>query len=148
MHPCGTSLIRNCNLLVPYSRTVPRALWWHWWRGAVSYERDTPAEFATLRKSARCSWRLIHQWLQGMIVHGRLKHKCLARGWFLSRRSLVPEQPRISQQPRKSSQMLTELEVFLEAHASMAPRNEVDAHSSSSVLLSRLELSDTQVYEP
>ena len=24
----GTSLIRNCNLLGPYSRTVPRALWW------------------------------------------------------------------------------------------------------------------------
>ena len=26
----GTSLISNCNLLGPYSRTVPRVLWWPW----------------------------------------------------------------------------------------------------------------------
>ena len=29
----GTSLIRNCRPLGPYSRTVPRALRWSWGRG-------------------------------------------------------------------------------------------------------------------
>ena len=29
----GTSLIRNSPLLGPYSRTVPRALWWPWGGG-------------------------------------------------------------------------------------------------------------------
>ena len=38
----GTSLIRNCAPLVPYSRAVPRALWWSQvGGGAVSYERGT-----------------------------------------------------------------------------------------------------------
>ena len=34
----GTSLIRNNPLLGPYSRLMPRALWW----GGGSYERGTP----------------------------------------------------------------------------------------------------------
>ena len=38
----GTSLIRNIPPLGPYSRTMSRALWWSWGRGAVSYERGTP----------------------------------------------------------------------------------------------------------
>ena len=31
----GTSLIRNSTQPGPYSRTMPRALWWPWWRGEV-----------------------------------------------------------------------------------------------------------------
>ena len=27
----GTSLIRNCFLLGPYCRLMPRALWWSYW---------------------------------------------------------------------------------------------------------------------
>ena len=38
----GTSLIRNTPLLGPYSRTVPRVLWWSKGGGAVSYKRGTP----------------------------------------------------------------------------------------------------------
>ena len=38
----GTSLIRNSDPLGPYSRTIPTALRWSWWGGAVSYERGTP----------------------------------------------------------------------------------------------------------
>ena len=37
----GASLIRNSAPPRPYSRTMPRALWWSR-RGAVSYERGTP----------------------------------------------------------------------------------------------------------
>ena len=36
-----TSLIRNTHLLGPYSRTMPRAPWWSWGGGGVSYERGT-----------------------------------------------------------------------------------------------------------
>ena len=36
----GSSPIRNCFLLGPYSRTMPRALRWSW-RGAVSHERGS-----------------------------------------------------------------------------------------------------------
>ena len=32
----GTSLIRNSGPLGPYSRTLPRALWWSYRGGAVS----------------------------------------------------------------------------------------------------------------
>ena len=39
----GTSLIKNCPLLGPYSRPVPRALWWSWGGVAISYESGTPA---------------------------------------------------------------------------------------------------------
>ena len=39
----GTSLIRNSSPLGPYSRTIPRALWWAWGGGAFSYERDAPS---------------------------------------------------------------------------------------------------------
>ena len=35
----GTSLIKNCLLPEPYSRTMPRALRWALGRGAVSHER-------------------------------------------------------------------------------------------------------------
>ena len=39
----GTSLIRNSAPLEPYSRNMPRALWWSQGGGTVSYERGTPA---------------------------------------------------------------------------------------------------------
>ena len=29
----GTSLIRNTSLLGPYSRTIPRIIWWSWGGG-------------------------------------------------------------------------------------------------------------------
>ena len=38
----STSLIRNTPLLGPYSRTMPRVLWWSEGGGAVSHERGTP----------------------------------------------------------------------------------------------------------
>jgi len=38
----GTSLIRNTPLLGPYSRTIPRVLWWCQGGEAVSYERGAP----------------------------------------------------------------------------------------------------------
>jgi len=38
----GTSLIRKRLLLGPYSRHMPRALWWSLGGGAVSHERGTP----------------------------------------------------------------------------------------------------------
>ena len=38
----GISPIRNSTPLGPYSRTMPRALWWPYEGGAVSYERGTP----------------------------------------------------------------------------------------------------------
>ena len=38
----GTSLIRKHPTLGPYSRPMPRALWWALGGGAVSYERGTP----------------------------------------------------------------------------------------------------------
>ena len=41
----GTSLIRNCPPLGPYSRPMPRPLWWSWGGGAVSYERGAEREF-------------------------------------------------------------------------------------------------------
>ena len=34
----GTSLVRNRAPLGPYSRTVPRAIWWSEGGGAVSYD--------------------------------------------------------------------------------------------------------------
>ena len=37
----GTSLIKNCLLPGPYSRTMPRALRWALGRGAVSHERGS-----------------------------------------------------------------------------------------------------------
>ena len=37
----GTSLIRNRPLLGPYSRTIPRVIWWSVGGGAVSSERGT-----------------------------------------------------------------------------------------------------------
>ena len=40
--PCrGTSLVRNCLLLGPYSMTMPKALWWPWAPQALSWPRDT-----------------------------------------------------------------------------------------------------------
>jgi len=49
----GTSLVRNCLLLRPYSRTIPRALWWSLARGWVfSYERGTPVPEVSLYSSA------------------------------------------------------------------------------------------------
>jgi len=38
----GTSLVRNRHPVGPYSRTMPRLLWWPRGGGAVSYERGTP----------------------------------------------------------------------------------------------------------
>ena len=38
----GTSLIINTPLLGPYSRTIPRVLWWSCGGGAVPHERGTP----------------------------------------------------------------------------------------------------------
>ena len=50
--PCyrGTSLIRNRRPLGPYSRDMPRSLWWSWGGGAVSHERGTctPVSLATV----------------------------------------------------------------------------------------------------
>jgi hypothetical protein len=44
-HPYrGTSLMRNNASLGPYSMTMPRALWWSWGGGSVSYERGAPVE--------------------------------------------------------------------------------------------------------
>ena len=38
-----TSPMKNCSPLGPYSRPVPRALWWFWGAGgALSYERGSP----------------------------------------------------------------------------------------------------------
>ena len=37
----GTSLVRNCFPLRPYSRPMPRALWWSG-QLEVSYQRGTP----------------------------------------------------------------------------------------------------------
>jgi hypothetical protein len=34
----GSSLIRNSLPLGPYSRTMPRALWWSYSKGGCSYE--------------------------------------------------------------------------------------------------------------
>ena len=39
----GTSLIRDRTSLEPYSRTMPRDIWWSWRGGALSYEQGTPA---------------------------------------------------------------------------------------------------------
>ena len=38
----GTSLVRNCLLLGPHNRPLPRALRCSWGGGAVSDERGTP----------------------------------------------------------------------------------------------------------
>ena len=38
----GTSLISDCPSPGPYSRPMPRPLWWSLEGGAVSYERGTP----------------------------------------------------------------------------------------------------------
>ena len=38
----GTLQIKNSAPPGPYSRTMPRALWWSYGGGAVSYERGTP----------------------------------------------------------------------------------------------------------
>ena len=38
----GTSLIRNCNPLGPYRRTMPMALWWSQGGAALSYVRGIP----------------------------------------------------------------------------------------------------------
>ena len=38
----GTSLTRNSTLVGPYSRPMPRALWWSKGGGVVFYERGTP----------------------------------------------------------------------------------------------------------
>jgi len=38
----GTSLIRNRHPVGPYSRTMPRLIWWCWGGVEVSYERGTP----------------------------------------------------------------------------------------------------------
>jgi len=38
----GTSLTRNSASLGPYSRTMPRSIWWSEGEGAVSSERGTP----------------------------------------------------------------------------------------------------------
>jgi len=37
-----TSLRRERLALGPFGRTMPRALWWSWGGGPVSYERDNP----------------------------------------------------------------------------------------------------------
>ena len=42
MHYRGTPLISKSLPVGHYSRTMPRALWWPWGGGAVSYERGTP----------------------------------------------------------------------------------------------------------
>ena len=42
VHYRGTTLIRNPPLLGPYSRTIPRVLWWSLGMAAVSHERGSP----------------------------------------------------------------------------------------------------------
>jgi len=49
----GTSLTRERIPLGPYSRHMPRALWWSYGRGAVSYERGTPVPHNGLRRDFR-----------------------------------------------------------------------------------------------
>ena len=48
----GTSFIRNDLLLGPYSRTIPRVLWWSLGGGAVLYERGPPVGLEDLRGSS------------------------------------------------------------------------------------------------
>ena len=51
----GISLRRNSAPLGPYSGNMPRALWWSWGGGAVSYERGIPVHpeslFLTLNRA-------------------------------------------------------------------------------------------------
>jgi hypothetical protein len=50
----GTSLIKTRTPLEPYSRHMPRALWWPLGGGAVSFERGTP---------------VVAPWRGGMVNH-------------------------------------------------------------------------------
>ena len=52
----GTLLIRNSAPLGPYSRNMPRALWWPYRGRALSYERGTPvAKRVQERPSRLCT---------------------------------------------------------------------------------------------
>jgi hypothetical protein len=44
----GTSLIRNCHLLGPYSRLMPRALWWSGGEGLFRMS-EVPPVAGTMR---------------------------------------------------------------------------------------------------
>ena len=53
----GTSLIRNCHPVGPYSRTLPRLLWPFYRGGSFLYERGTPVQ--TVASSNAASTRLL-----------------------------------------------------------------------------------------
>jgi len=56
-------------LLGPYSSAMPRALWWSWGEGAVSYEQGNPGvQFAFRRE-----WQGVSVLVE--VVHGYLAHK-------------------------------------------------------------------------
>jgi hypothetical protein len=47
----GTSLLRNCLPLGPYSNPMPRVLWWSQGGGGGSYERGTRVRLPRSRNS-------------------------------------------------------------------------------------------------
>ena len=63
----GSLLIRNSALLGPYSRNVPRALWWSQGGGAVSYERGTSVPVAVAAGGSLAVRSLIP--VQGYLAH-------------------------------------------------------------------------------
>ena len=50
----GTSLIRNSAPVGPYSRTMPRALWWFQGGAGSSYKRGTPVGGRWVIEGSRC----------------------------------------------------------------------------------------------
>ena len=54
MSPTGTGVPKERTpLLGPYSRTIPRVLWWSCGGGAVSYERGTPVARSLTQTSTK-----------------------------------------------------------------------------------------------
>ena len=90
-----TSLIRNTFLVGPYSRTMPKALWWSWGGWAVPYERGTPvprvSTLSTVSANSRDAWPLHHLLIACYV----------ARLTLLAERS-TPTRPGLPRLPRRS----------------------------------------------